>query len=352
MNTLDILYQVFRARHSLVRVQERLERGSRLALIGPEGWPEKLSSYLGEPVEHPEGGSGLDRVLILRLPLDDSARESLSGSEAAIVHLGKELPQADELRNVAGHIPVEVPCLWVTENEDDVRFQALAATADLTVPSVRRLDPKDPASALCRLMMAALPDVALAVAREFTRARSEYARRLVQRSASRNAVIAAASSLPVGSVPVIGFFLSFLATTGETLAITASQLRLCLMMAALHGRPLDFFDRVSELWPVVGSAFGWRQLARELVGRVPVAGWAMKAAVAYSGTWMVGEGSRRFYELGAPTDEEIQRDLARRSRREAMRAAEEYLASIREGMTPEEEPDPFEEAEDQKGEDR
>jgi hypothetical protein len=39
---------------------------------------------------------------------------------------------------------------------------------------------------------------------------------------------------------------------------------------------------------VIGGGFLFRQLARELVGLIPIAGVAPKVAVAYAGTWAIG----------------------------------------------------------------
>ena len=48
---------------------------------------------------------------------------------------------------------------------------------------------------------------------------------------------------------------------------------------------------------VVGAAFGFRAVARELLDLVPVAGWAAKGAVAFAGTKAVGEAARRRYAI-------------------------------------------------------
>ena len=50
--------------------------------------------------------------------------------------------------------------------------------------------------------------------------------------------------------------------------------------------------------PIIGGGFGWRALARELAGFVPVAGIAIKGAIAYAGTIVVGEGVTFFLEHG------------------------------------------------------
>jgi uncharacterized protein (DUF697 family) len=66
-----------------------------------------------------------------------------------------------------------------------------------------------------------------------------------------------------------------------------------LRLALAHGRELD--NRVvPELLGVVGAGLGLRAVAREALDLVPVAGWALKGAVAYTGTKAIGEAALRY----------------------------------------------------------
>jgi uncharacterized protein (DUF697 family) len=47
---------------------------------------------------------------------------------------------------------------------------------------------------------------------------------------------------------------------------------------------------------------GMRALARELLDVVPVAGWMVKGAVAYSGTRGLGRAADEYFQRGAPAD--------------------------------------------------
>jgi uncharacterized protein (DUF697 family) len=47
---------------------------------------------------------------------------------------------------------------------------------------------------------------------------------------------------------------------------------------------------------VVGAGSGFRAVAREMLDLVPVAGWAVKASIAYGGTKAVGEAAVRYFE--------------------------------------------------------
>lgn len=327
MNSFDILYQIYRARYSLTRIQDVLDTGYKVAFLGSPECTDRIRSYLGEAKAAPEPAEGEEpkapSVRIFTLPVAEEDRESLAECQAGIVHMGLQIPDAPTLRELAESIPVKVPCLWVVESTDPPPGDGSANHPH--VPTIYRLDPEDPGPILCALLIRAYPDLSLGLARDFSQLRFHFARNLVRRTSSRNAMLAAASSVPAPKIPVIQFLWMFVATTAETLAITASQVRLCLLMAALHGRPVDFFDRVGELWPIIGSAFGWRTLVREVMGFIPLGGWAFKAGVAYTGTWMVGEGARLYYELGQPNDKEVLREIQRRTRREAREAAQEAV---------------------------
>jgi hypothetical protein len=54
-----------------------------------------------------------------------------------------------------------------------------------------------------------------------------------------------------------------------------------------------------EIGVIVAGAFGWRAIARELVGKIPLGGGLIpKAAVAYAGTYVVGLGLEKANRTG------------------------------------------------------
>jgi uncharacterized protein (DUF697 family) len=73
------------------------------------------------------------------------------------------------------------------------------------------------------------------------------------------------------------------------------QIRLVLRIAIAYGQTVDA-NRAVELLGVVGVGFGFRAVAREALDFVPVAGWALKGAIAYTGTKAIGEAARRYFE--------------------------------------------------------
>jgi len=80
-------------------------------------------------------------------------------------------------------------------------------------------------------------------------------------------------------------------------AMTLNQLRLVLRIASAHGVEVDE-QRAPEIVATIGGAFLLRALAREVLGFVPVAGWAIKGAIAYAGTQVLGQGAQRRFALG------------------------------------------------------
>ncbi len=81
--------------------------------------------------------------------------------------------------------------------------------------------------------------------------------------------------------------------------MTLNQLRLVFRLAAAHGVELDQ-SRLPEVLTTIGAGLGFRAVARQLLGVVPVAGWAVKGGIAYAGTRAVGEAARRYFATIAP----------------------------------------------------
>jgi len=136
-----------------------------------------------------------------------------------------------------------------------------------------------PLEALGRLLAAKDEDAAVALAARLPAIRRGVAEALIARVARQNAVIAAAVFVPGVDFPVL----------------TLNQLRLVLRLAAAYGEEIDS-KRLPEILGVVGTAFGFRALARQALGVVPIAGWAVQGAVAYAGTRTLGEAAIRYFE--------------------------------------------------------
>ncbi len=169
--------------------------------------------------------------------------------------------------------------------------------------------------------------VEIAIGRRLPALRVTVAQKLT-RDAALNALKLSGASAVVDNVPLLGAVLGAFTTAGDMVAITGIQMMLMLQISATFGKDPDV-ARMWELLPVVGGGFGWRALARELSGFIPVGGIVIKAAIAYAGTVVVGEGAVFYEQHGrhmTPVDAGRVYDEARAS---AMHFTRDVLLRIR-----------------------
>jgi hypothetical protein len=141
--------------------------------------------------------------------------------------------------------------------------------------------------------------VDLALGRLFPGWRKPVADALVNRIARENALFSVVTALPniVPSLIELPWAIGEFAT--DTAFLTMNQVRLALMMAAMHNRPVGYMEQKAEIAAIVAGAFGWRALARELIGKIPLGGGLIpKAAVAFAGTYVVGLGLEKVNRTG------------------------------------------------------
>lgn len=137
-----------------------------------------------------------------------------------------------------------------------------------------------------------IPEKAVALAAGTPAFRPLVAAKIVDEIAAENAFIGAASFIPASDLPVL----------------TANQIRMVLKIAAAYGMNLTL-KRAKELLAVIGGGFTLRALARQVVGLVPVAGWAVKGLIAYTGTKAIGDIAIKYFayyeQRGEQTDERV-----------------------------------------------
>jgi len=135
-----------------------------------------------------------------------------------------------------------------------------------------------PLDAIAAAVARRLGDAGPALAADLPSLRDAVAAELINGSARRNAFLAAGLFVPGLEMP----------------ALTLSQVRLVMSLARAHGLEAGR-DRALEVLGVVGAGYGFRTIARQALDLVPVAGWAVKGAVAYSGTKALGEAAHRLF---------------------------------------------------------
>jgi uncharacterized protein (DUF697 family) len=101
---------------------------------------------------------------------------------------------------------------------------------------------------------------------------------LIERFSRQNGIVGAAVFVPGADFALL----------------TLNQLRLVLRLAAAHGVEVDQ-SRLPEVLATVGAGLGFRALARQVLGVVPVAGWVVKGGIAFAGTRALGEAAHRYF---------------------------------------------------------
>jgi uncharacterized protein (DUF697 family) len=237
----------------------------------------------------------------------DSAAVAAAGTlDLAFVLLDATQPDWSAERRTAGQLGARgCPSFLVVTHADELPMPQQAATAvrsqfpghppELTAV----VDPRNAEATRAKLvgpLLKTVPQVRLALAHQFPTLRPAVAEDLIREASWINAQFALMSSLP-SLIPVLGFFVGGMA---DVLVLTKNQAMLVFKLAAVYGRNMD--DRIGvlkEIMPVVGSAFLWRTAARTAVGLAPAPISALpKAAIAYVGTYLVGQAARYYYEQG------------------------------------------------------
>ncbi len=189
------------------------------------------------------------------------------------------------------------------------RYDFVLCEAGVPVPRNGYLFESDETGSLARLILEENPDLELALARTFPLFRDAAASRILYRISRENALFALVTALP----NVIPSFLDVPWAVGEfatdTAFLTMNQIRMALQLAAMYDRPVGFAEQKIELGTIVAGAFGWRALARELVGKIPLGGGLIpKAAVAFAGTYVVGLGLEKVNRTGSGMSRQQSRD--------------------------------------------
>jgi hypothetical protein len=142
-------------------------------------------------------------------------------------------------------------------------------------------------------------DLRLSLARHFAPFRQPVIANVIRAIARENAAFSVVTALPdiVPSLIELPWAVGEFAS--DTAFLTMNQVRMAFLIAGSSDQDVGYKEQRAQIAGIVGSAFGWRALARELVGKIPFGGGLVpKAAIAYAGTYTVGVGLERFYRIG------------------------------------------------------
>jgi len=237
-------------------------------------------------------GAGDERPLVVSGPLAEQlAKELGRGADPGWVRVDGRVEHAALLVRVLGGPATEEDerVLRAANRAGTPAVAVQTAPEVLDIPYVLATDvvacpPGSgfPVEEIAAVIAAKLGEDGTALAAHVPVLREVVVEALIERFARRNALIGAAVFVPGADFAVL----------------TLNQLRLVLRIAAAHGVEVDE-HRAPEIVATIGSGLAFRAVAREALGVVPLAGWAVKGALAYAGTRAVGEAALRRFALGA-----------------------------------------------------
>ena len=147
-------------------------------------------------------------------------------------------------------------------------------------------------------ILAARPELSVALARQIFPFRDAVAQQWIKKVSKENAMFALATAIP-DIIPFLSLPWAVGEFASDTAVLTANQVRLAFMLAAISNRDIGYMEQKAEVASILVGAFGWRALAREVVGKIPFgAGLVGKAAVAYAGTLVAGMSLEKYYRIG------------------------------------------------------
>jgi uncharacterized protein (DUF697 family) len=295
INATDLLSLV-RKGVSASSVHGEARKPFRFLLCGDPGLLAELRALLLVPSG--DQSVPLDAAATLET-IHPERRPTVVGSDArCVIFLARPSDLNATSIDVLQQLRLPIFALTVDPGATPAATQPVAAPAagELAEYVVARLDRESLRSRFFPHLIDRCKGIEVAVGRRLPALRETVAAKLTRDAASSALKIAAASAV-VENVPLLGIVLGAVASAGDIVAITGIQIVLMMQIGAAYGKDPDV-QRIWELLPVVGGGLGWRALSRELSGFIPVAGIAIKGAIAYAGTIVVGEGVGFFYEHG------------------------------------------------------
>jgi len=170
----------------------------------------------------------------------------------------------------------------------------------------------------------------VALARAFHPFRRPFIERVISRTCRENTLFSLATALPDVIPSVIELPWAVAEFASDTAFLTMNQLRMAFLVAAASDREVGYREQKSEIATVIASAFGWRALARQVVGKIPFGGGLIgKAAVAYAGTKVLGVSLDHLYSIGYNYTREERENLYADALKQGKKVAGQILRHLR-----------------------
>jgi len=199
---------------------------------------------------------------------------------------------------------------------------AATACLDTVGDAGHTLDDDRAAQQLTAAIRAANVVNALALARRLPAFRERVSRNLIEETAIANAVYSASTGvaeiIPIATVPL---------NVADLVVLTKNQAVMAYKIALAMGMTANFRQIMPQLAAVVGGGFVFRQIARTLVGLAPGWGILPRTAIAFAGTFAMGEAIYRWCATGERLTEDSLRQAYYSALARGRRMAQALLKS-------------------------
>lgn len=167
-------------------------------------------------------------------------------------------------------------------------------------------------------------DRRLAFAHQLPPCRAAVFELTIEQTAQANATYSLTTGL-AETVPMLTVPLNL----GDMVILTKNQLLMSYRLVLAAGRDGEPRTLLTEILGVLGGGLLFRQLARQLVGLIPVAGLIPKVAIAYGGTWAIGRAIVLWVTEGRAVTVDTVRSLSAEGLERGRRLARELVAKAR-----------------------
>ena len=275
------------------RIRDEAAHTPRLAIVGSG---EKSGALQGLLQHGPRSEDHIVTAIpSFRLPLSRADVAALADYDLRIVLLDR-VAQVQE-PDVRGLLAQPAPALLVLDGMDAEAGALTAAANSLPAGRVHSVvcplaSAEDVQKTLFPAIVKQLPDQETALGRAYPGLRPAAADHLIQETSSVNARYAAGTGL-AEMVPGIGIPFAM----ADMFILTKNQAIMAYKLGLMMGEDGTARESLGKVLGVVGAGFVWRQIARELLGFLPL-GVVLKTGVAYAGSYTTGQAVYRYFTTG------------------------------------------------------
>lgn len=313
-------------------IRESADQQVQLSIVGALGLRDALirALYAG-PSRYP--ASGRAALWDYDVPLQRERQNEIGNSDALLLALdAREADEAAWVEAIDKLAMLQLPKLAVVLDGSmlSARLDNALRRAGIVRVDVPDGRPETIAAQLGTRLAELLPDdLRIAAARKIPLLRDAVGRWLIGDVSFSNATYSFTSGIPE-MIP----FLSIPLNAADVLVLTKNQALLVYKLALAYGAPADFQAQITEVLPVIGAGFMWRQIARQLIGLIPVAGLVAKVAVSYAGTFATGQAAMLWYRNGEQLSSAALQKLYKQATAAGTQRARELIARRKHALPP------------------